>query len=98
MATIVALCPYCQRGGVRAPERIIGSVATCPNCGSQFTVVPKEDAPAAASETRPFPAASAVTEESPVLPTRSSSAAPDSDRRDPAFTLSLIAFIAFGLG
>ena len=34
MATIVALCPYCRRGGVRAPERIIGSVATCPKCGT----------------------------------------------------------------
>lgn len=98
MPTIVALCPYCQRGGVRAPETRIGSPATCPNCGSLFTVVPqeKDETPNAAIETRPHAAASAKTEESPVLP---QSASPASKREsDPAFTGSLIALTLFGLG
>lgn len=100
MATIVALCPYCKRGGVRAPEKVIGSAATCPNCGSQFTVVPqeKDESPNAALETRPHPVSSAKTEESPVLPQGSPPAAGSKRENDPAFTGSLIALTLFGLG
>lgn len=83
MPTIVAVCPYCRRGGVRAPERAVGAVATCPKCGSHFTVVPTDDPPPIddptplpaprpaappTDETRPHATAEDVTEPSPVLP------------------------------
>lgn len=96
MTTIVALCPYCRRGGVRAPERIIGSVATCPKCGSQFTIVPKEQAEDLTPDTRPFTVASDVTEPSPVLP--APAASEPHEGRDAAFSTSLIASTLFGLG
>ena len=41
---IIATCPYCLEGSVRAPDRAIGLSATCPKCRSSFTI-------AAASET-----------------------------------------------
>lgn len=58
--SIVAVCPYCRAGGVRAPDRAAGAVATCPKCGSHFTVVPDEALPewakpAAASSSSPRP-------------------------------------------
>lgn len=45
MPTIVAVCPYCRVGGVRAPSSAVGASATCPKCGSSFTVMPSEGAP-----------------------------------------------------
>jgi hypothetical protein len=36
---IIAVCPYCQTGRVRAPNHAIGMLATCPRCQSSFTVV-----------------------------------------------------------
>ena len=36
---IIAVCPYCQIGRVRAPERAVGATANCPRCHSSFTVV-----------------------------------------------------------
>jgi hypothetical protein len=36
---IIAVCPYCQVGRVRAPERAVGATANCPKCYSSFTVV-----------------------------------------------------------
>ncbi|MBX9626299.1 MAG: hypothetical protein K2X82_21045, partial [Gemmataceae bacterium] len=78
---IVALCPYCRAGGVRAPESAVGSSATCPNCKSNFTVIPTDDpvkevaqparpqAPRpAVDETREHSSPVDVTEPSPVLP------------------------------
>ena len=76
--TIVAMCPYCRAGGVRAPEQSIGASATCPNCGSNFTVVPDSGlpgwgtpkpaaAPAPTDETRPPATTADVTEPSPVV-------------------------------
>jgi hypothetical protein len=43
MPTIVAICPYCREGGVRAPDTSVGAAATCPKCKSSFTVVPSDD-------------------------------------------------------
>ncbi|MBX9579717.1 MAG: hypothetical protein K2X87_05355 [Gemmataceae bacterium] len=51
---IVAMCPYCRAGGVRAPESAIGQSATCPSCKSNFTVVPSDD-PAAKAAANPAP-------------------------------------------
>src|SRR4051812_19991554 len=80
---ITALCPYCRAGGVRTHERAIGMSATCPKCGSSFTVVPTTDKPVREvpppSDDAPLPFASeiadtrshsppdSVTEPSPVL-------------------------------
>lgn len=79
MSTIVAICPYCRAGGVRAPKGSLGAVATCPKCKSNFTVIASEhvpdgwDEPAprtarAPDETRATAAMPDVTEPSPVLP------------------------------
>src|SRR5206468_2769689 len=37
---IVATCPYCRAGGVRAPDHAAGLSATCPKCKSSFTIIP----------------------------------------------------------
>lgn len=50
MPTIVAMCPYCRAGGVRAPESAVGASATCPKCKSSFTVMPSEGLPGWAKE------------------------------------------------
>ena len=39
---IVAMCPYCREGGVRAPNHAAGWTATCPKCKSSFTIVPPD--------------------------------------------------------
>jgi hypothetical protein len=78
MTTIVAMCPYCRAGGVRAPATAVGSLATCPKCRSSFTVIPSDDPlpgatgpsaspPVGGGETRPAAALPDVTEPSPVL-------------------------------
>jgi hypothetical protein len=36
---IIAVCPYCLTGRVRAPKVAIGETANCPRCSAQFTVV-----------------------------------------------------------
>lgn len=37
--TILAVCPYCKTGKVRAPRDAVGASATCPRCFNSFTVV-----------------------------------------------------------
>ena len=53
MATIVAICPYCRAGGVRAPQASVGASATCPKCKSSFTVMPSDGLPGWAKEPQP---------------------------------------------
>jgi hypothetical protein len=36
---IIAVCPYCQTGRVRAPEQAIGQATVCPRCHANFTVI-----------------------------------------------------------
>jgi hypothetical protein len=76
MPTIVATCPYCRAGGVRAPDSAVGANATCPKCRSNFTVVPDDGLPgwnpparpqSTSEETTPHALAADVTEPSPVL-------------------------------
>jgi hypothetical protein len=99
MTTIVALCPYCRRGGVRAPEHKIGSITTCSKCGSQFTIVPKEQAEdlrpgrEVDADTKPSMATVAM-EPSPVV----SEAVEPREPREVAFSISLLAATFFGLG
>lgn len=50
MPTIVAICPYCRAGGVRASQASVGASATCPKCKSSFTVMPSEGLPGWAKE------------------------------------------------
>jgi hypothetical protein len=85
MPTIVAICPYCRLGGVRAQNTAIGASATCPKCKSSFTLLPTDELPDWAAkagaealsfaksspleETHPAAAMPDVTEPSPVLPT-----------------------------
>ncbi|HUR54844.1 MAG TPA: hypothetical protein VMZ71_11980 [Gemmataceae bacterium] len=105
---IVAMCPYCRLGGVRAPQHLIGVSATCPKCGSNFTVMPdsgkhgwsnpRVESPAA-TETRPHTVGSDVTEPSPVLeprrvPGRGVPVAPVSPPDE--MTLPLVAVALFG--
>jgi hypothetical protein len=66
---IVAMCPYCRAGGVRAPESAVGQSATCPSCKSNFTVVPSDDPAAkAAAAVPPPPAPLWKTEHAPDKP------------------------------
>lgn len=54
---IVAICPYCRAGGVRAPDAAVGSSATCPTCRSSFTVVPSDQPVTVAPKPAPPPPA-----------------------------------------
>src|SRR5262249_10829089 len=36
---IIAVCPYCQTGRVRAPEQAVGQATVCPRCHASFTVI-----------------------------------------------------------
>jgi hypothetical protein len=59
--SIVAVCPYCRVGRVRAPNDAIGASATCPNCTSCFTIVVSNDImPAPAKPAIPHPTAGVV--------------------------------------
>lgn len=35
----IAICPYCHKGRVHAPERALGMTAPCPKCQMSFTLV-----------------------------------------------------------
>lgn len=65
MPTIIAICPYCREGGVRAPESAVGVSATCPRCRSNFTVVPSEGAPGWSTSLPSSPAQSTVPSPEP---------------------------------
>ncbi len=53
MPTIIAICPYCRAGGVRASDSAIGASANCPKCKSSFTVMPEDDLPEWAAKAKP---------------------------------------------
>jgi len=81
MPTIVAICPYCRIGGVRAPDTAVGASATCPQCKSSFTVMPSDGLPgwAKAPELASAPAArnEPLPVSSPLEETQASAAIPD---------------------
>lgn len=53
---IIAVCPYCRKGRVRAPDRAVGMSYPCPQCHSHFTLSPSGEADvAAARSSRPVP-------------------------------------------
>lgn len=53
MPTIIAICPYCRSGGVRAAANAIGANATCPKCKNSFTVLPEKNLPEWAANANP---------------------------------------------
>ena len=48
---IIATCPYCLEGSVRAPDRAVGLSATCPKCRSSFTIAAASETYASSSST-----------------------------------------------
>jgi hypothetical protein len=82
MPTIIAICPYCRAGGVRAPDTALGASATCPKCKSSFTVLPETDPPEWVEQSTPdAPSFSAPgpakPKSSPLEETRTTPAMPD---------------------
>jgi hypothetical protein len=57
---ILAVCPYCHEGKVRAPDKALGLSATCPKCANCFTIVPSVELPAAPAGMKPAPRARAA--------------------------------------
>jgi hypothetical protein len=91
MPTIIAICPYCRAGGVRAPASNIGASATCPKCKSSFTVMPSDGLPGWAKEPQasspaPTPAA-APPAPLPVDETQPAAAMGMADVTEPSPTL-----------
>lgn len=96
MPTIIAICPYCRAGGVRAPDTALGASATCPKCKSSFTIIPSDDIPPGwdkpaplkksppLEETQATAAMPDVTEPSPVLPAEKQRAKPRAASEPPA--------------
>ena len=77
MPTIIAICPYCRAGGVRAPDTALGASATCPKCKSSFTVMPSDDIPPEWDKPAPKPTPKAPAEPSPLAETRATAVMPD---------------------
>ena len=77
MPTIVAICPYCRAGGVRAPDTALGASATCPKCKSSFTVLPSDDVPPDWDKPAPKQKKPAAPVPPPVEETRATAAMPD---------------------
>lgn len=84
MTKIIAICPYCRRGGVRARTNAIGSIAHCPKCKSNFTILPEDNLPDWAVNAKPE-AESFYQSSSPLAETRATAKLPD--RTEPSPTV-----------
>jgi hypothetical protein len=82
MPTIISICPYCKRGGVRAPDTALGGVARCPKCKSNFTVLPDDKLPEWVAKVKPE-ANSFAQSSSPLAETRGAPALPDKTEPSP---------------
>jgi hypothetical protein len=104
--SIVAVCPYCQQGKIRAPDRAIGLSTRCPRCRTSFTIFPREvtekepvgkagssDDVTAAEDS---PLEPVVLPAMPALPAAALVVAPTSGA-EAAYPVALIAFIIGGL-
>jgi hypothetical protein len=56
---ILAVCPYCHEGTVRAPDHALGLSVACPRCHNCFTLVDSKQLPKAAEREPAAPAAAA---------------------------------------
>jgi hypothetical protein len=81
MPTIVAICPYCRVGGVKAPDTAIGASASCPKCNSSFTVMPSDGLPGWAKPpelpSAPTARNDPLPSSSPLVETRAAATMPD---------------------
>jgi hypothetical protein len=82
MLNIIAICPYCRRGGVRAQTKAIGSIAHCPKCKSNFTILPEDNLPDWAAKAKPE-AESFYQSSSPLAETRATAKRPDRTEPSP---------------
>jgi hypothetical protein len=69
---ILAACPYCKVGKVRAPATAVGESATCPRCYNSFTIVDSQSS-------RSGPSWPASTTRSSAVAVAPELAEPDSD-------------------
>jgi hypothetical protein len=105
--SIVAVCPYCQQGKIRAPDRAIGLSTRCPRCRTSFTIFPREvtekEPVGKTRSSAEVPAAPAETPEPvqlpamPSLPAAALVVAPPSGA-EAAYPVALIALIIGGVG
>src|SRR5215468_10889036 len=61
----LAVCPYCRKGQIRAPEHMIGLSATCPRCHSCFTLAPASQLPSISEPAAPQAALAAPQTSNP---------------------------------
>ena len=57
---ILAVCPFCKQGKVRAPDTAVGMSATCPSCHNCFTIAASSEPAAKAGPARTAVAAKAA--------------------------------------
>lgn len=89
---VVSVCPYCNRGRVRAADDAIGTTAKCPSCGSEFTVIPSdEEAVVAAGSLSPSSSSSVPSVYAEDAPPRRPVATPHTPPKSPTPTLPLAA-------
>lgn len=74
MPTIIAVCPYCQTGRVRAPDHAVGLSANCPRCYATFTVVDSGETEEIARQRAAAPSVP-TTRPDPVAPDQAPTAA-----------------------
>lgn len=87
---VVSVCPYCNRGRVRAADDAIGTTAKCPSCGSEFTVIPSdEEAVVAAGSLSPSSSSSVPSVYAEEAPPRRPVATPHTPPKSPTPTLPL---------
>src|SRR5262245_53803782 len=84
MPKIIAICPYCRRGGVRAQATAIGASAHCPKCKSSFTVLPEDNPPDWAAKANAE--AEFFYQSSPLAETRAAKSLPDRTEPSPIAT------------
>lgn len=84
MPRIIAICPYCRRGGVRARDTAIGASAHCPKCKSSFTVLPEDNPPDWAAKANVE--AEFFYQSSPLAETRAAKSLPDRTEPSPVVT------------
>src|SRR2546430_1407671 len=89
---ILAVCPYCQEGKVRAPDSAVGLSADCPRCHNSFTLVAstgrmKEHARSRVSLPPPPPQVTIIAPDPPDEAVAEEEMTTEADLPDPALPL-----------